>query len=64
MIEAGDKVRAPISEPTYFGSGQTKKILKRGVVEYVHPAGRYITVRFQFGGGSWLESYPPEEVVR
>lgn len=32
--------------------GRDRRIPVRAVVEWIHPAGRFVTIRFEFGGGA------------
>ena len=50
-MEIGQKT----SEWVHFG--ETKAVRMSGVVEYVHPEGRFYTVRFETEVGSFTESY-------
>ena len=44
-----------ISEWVHFG--EVKAVRMSGVVEYIHPEGRFYTVRFTAEKGSFAESY-------
>lgn len=63
MVKVGDRVRRKIS----FGmEGGTLLPDEEGVVWYVHPEGRFYSVRFTFPDGyggtrSFSESYPGEK---
>ena len=55
MVAVGDTVTREV----HFGD--EKPCRKEGRVIYVHPAVRFYTVEFQFGGGPVRESYFPED---
>lgn len=69
-MKIGDKIRKPMSRADEDGKrrdqdkagrfvkGQKKERReKEGVVVYIHPKGRYYTLRFDFPNGSYRESF-------
>lgn len=61
-VKIGDTVRVPICEALLTGSGIVKKTLQKGTVEYVHPEGRFASIRIKSETGAFLESFPDEEI--
>lgn len=55
---AGIRLGAEILAPIEYGmEGGTRLPSERGRVVYIHPEGRFYTLEFTFGRGSFRESY-------
>ena len=54
-IHLGDRIKARIN---YGMEGGTFLPPETGTVVYIHPKGRFYTLRFDFERGSFRESYP------
>lgn len=66
-MKVGDKVRAQfITVPEEFpGKARGEKMypIRAGVVTYIHPQRRYVTVAIMVDGKEIKESFRPEEVL-
>lgn len=61
MMQVGQRVKcrsAVWDESKYSRANE----VSTGVIEWVHPKGRFYNVRLTFGSMSYLESFPREEL--
>lgn len=54
-IRLGDRIKARVN---YGPEGGTMLPPETGTVVYIHPLGRFYTLRFDFAMGSFRESFP------